>query len=36
MTYYGVLDRAPRGRDEGDGFQLWIQRRDEYDGDQCV
>jgi predicted dithiol-disulfide oxidoreductase (DUF899 family) len=34
MTYYGVLDRAPRGRDEGDGFQLWIQRRDEYDSEQ--
>jgi predicted dithiol-disulfide oxidoreductase (DUF899 family) len=31
MTYYGVLDRSPRGRNEGDGFQLWIQRRDEYD-----
>ena len=30
MTYYGVLDRAPRGRDEGEGFQMWIQRRDEY------
>lgn len=31
MTYYGVLDRTPKGRDEGDGFQLWIQRHDEYD-----
>jgi predicted dithiol-disulfide oxidoreductase (DUF899 family) len=31
MTYYGILDRAPNGRDEGDGFQLWIRRRDEYD-----
>ena len=31
MTYYGVLDRAPRGRDEGDDFQLWIRRHDEYD-----
>jgi predicted dithiol-disulfide oxidoreductase (DUF899 family) len=30
MTYYGVLDRAPQGRDEGEGFQVWIQRRDEY------
>lgn len=36
MTYYGILDRAPRGRDEDEGFQLWIQRRDEYDGEQCV
>jgi predicted dithiol-disulfide oxidoreductase (DUF899 family) len=33
MTYYGVLDRAPKGRDEGKGFQLWIQRRDEYDSE---
>jgi predicted dithiol-disulfide oxidoreductase (DUF899 family) len=32
MPYYGVLDRAPKGRDEGEGFQLWIRRHDEYDG----
>jgi predicted dithiol-disulfide oxidoreductase (DUF899 family) len=32
MTYYAVLDRAPMGRDEGDGFQLWIHRHDEYEG----
>lgn len=31
MSYYGVLDRAPHGRDEDDGFQLWIRRHDEYD-----
>jgi predicted dithiol-disulfide oxidoreductase (DUF899 family) len=30
MGYYGVLDHAPKGRDEGEGFQLWIQRHDEY------
>jgi predicted dithiol-disulfide oxidoreductase (DUF899 family) len=30
MGYYGILDRAPKGRDEGDDFQLWIQRHDEY------
>jgi predicted dithiol-disulfide oxidoreductase (DUF899 family) len=30
MTYYGVLDRTPKGRDESDGFQLWIRRHDEY------
>jgi hypothetical protein len=24
-----ILDRAPNGRDEGEGVQLWI-RRDEY------
>jgi predicted dithiol-disulfide oxidoreductase (DUF899 family) len=32
MSYYAILDRAPKGRDEGDGFQLWIRRHDEYDG----
>jgi predicted dithiol-disulfide oxidoreductase (DUF899 family) len=31
MGYYGVLDRVPSGRDEDDGFQLWIRRHDEYD-----
>ena len=30
MTYYGILDRAPKGRDEGEAFQLWIRRHDEY------
>jgi predicted dithiol-disulfide oxidoreductase (DUF899 family) len=30
MTYYGVLDRTAKGRDEDEGFQLWIQRRGEY------
>jgi predicted dithiol-disulfide oxidoreductase (DUF899 family) len=31
MPYYGILDRAPKGRDEGEAWQLWIQRRDEYE-----
>ena len=31
MGYYGVLDRVPKGRDEGDAFQVWIRRHDEYD-----
>jgi predicted dithiol-disulfide oxidoreductase (DUF899 family) len=31
--YYGILDRAPKGRDEGDGFQLWIRPHDEYGSD---
>jgi predicted dithiol-disulfide oxidoreductase (DUF899 family) len=31
MPYYPVLDRAPKGRDEGDAFQTWIRRRDEYE-----
>ena len=30
MGYYPILDRAPKGRDEDDGFQLWLRRRDEY------
>jgi predicted dithiol-disulfide oxidoreductase (DUF899 family) len=30
MGYYGILDRTPKGRDESDGFQLWIRRHDEY------
>jgi predicted dithiol-disulfide oxidoreductase (DUF899 family) len=30
MPYYGVLDRAPRGRNEGKDWQLWIRRHDEY------
>jgi predicted dithiol-disulfide oxidoreductase (DUF899 family) len=30
MSYYGILDRAPKGRDEDEGFQLWIRRHDEY------
>jgi len=31
MGYDGILDRAPKGRDEGDGFQLWIRSHDEYE-----
>src|SRR5215204_2711034 len=31
MGYYPILDRAPKGRDEGDASQLWIRRHDEYD-----
>jgi predicted dithiol-disulfide oxidoreductase (DUF899 family) len=30
MGYYPVLDRVPKGRDEGDGWQLWLRRHDEY------
>ncbi len=33
MGYYPILDRAPKGRDEDDGFQLWIRRHDEYDSE---
>jgi predicted dithiol-disulfide oxidoreductase (DUF899 family) len=30
MGYYPILDRAPKGRDEGEAWQVWIRRRDEY------
>jgi predicted dithiol-disulfide oxidoreductase (DUF899 family) len=30
MGYYPVLDHAPKGRSEGDSFQTWIRRHDEY------
>jgi predicted dithiol-disulfide oxidoreductase (DUF899 family) len=33
MSYYAILDRAPKGRDEGDSPQLWIHRHDEYDSE---
>jgi predicted dithiol-disulfide oxidoreductase (DUF899 family) len=31
MGYYPILDRAPRGRDEGGAAQIWIRRHDEYE-----
>ena len=30
MGYYPILDHAPKGRDEGEDWQLWIRRHDEY------
>jgi predicted dithiol-disulfide oxidoreductase (DUF899 family) len=30
MAFYGLLDRAPRGRDEGDDIPYWLRRNDEY------
>jgi predicted dithiol-disulfide oxidoreductase (DUF899 family) len=30
MGYYWILDRMPKGRDEGDAWQTWIRRHDEY------
>jgi predicted dithiol-disulfide oxidoreductase (DUF899 family) len=32
MGYYPILDHAPKGRDEGAAWQLWIRRHDEYVG----
>jgi predicted dithiol-disulfide oxidoreductase (DUF899 family) len=31
MGFYGFLDRAPKGRDEGDPPEMWIRRHDEYE-----
>jgi predicted dithiol-disulfide oxidoreductase (DUF899 family) len=31
MPYYAFLDRAPKGRDEDEAWQLWIRRHDEYE-----
>lgn len=32
MGYYPILDRAPMGRNEGEEWQVWILRHDEYVG----
>jgi predicted dithiol-disulfide oxidoreductase (DUF899 family) len=29
--YYPSLDRVPGGRDEGEAFQTWLRRHDEYE-----
>ena len=31
MGYYGILDRAPKGRDEDEAFQVWLRPHDEYE-----
>jgi predicted dithiol-disulfide oxidoreductase (DUF899 family) len=31
MGYYAILDRVPRGRDEGDQPMRWLHRHDEYE-----
>jgi len=30
------VDRTPKGRDEGNAFQTWLRRRDEYDSERRV
>jgi predicted dithiol-disulfide oxidoreductase (DUF899 family) len=30
MAYYGLLDRTPFGRNEGDPPEMWFRRHDEY------
>jgi predicted dithiol-disulfide oxidoreductase (DUF899 family) len=32
LGFYPMLDRVPKGRDEGDPPEDWIRRRDEYSG----
>jgi predicted dithiol-disulfide oxidoreductase (DUF899 family) len=32
MGFYAILDRAPKGRDEGDQPMGWLHRHDEYPG----
>src|SRR5436190_4139166 len=31
MAYYGLLDRTPMGRNEGDDQPVWLRRHDEYE-----
>jgi predicted dithiol-disulfide oxidoreductase (DUF899 family) len=31
MGYYAILDRTPKGRDEGDQPMGWLRRHNEYD-----
>jgi predicted dithiol-disulfide oxidoreductase (DUF899 family) len=31
MGYYAILDRTPKGRDEGGPMGTWVRRHDEYD-----
>ncbi len=31
MGYSSILNRTPKGRDEDEGFQLWLRRHDEHD-----
>ena len=31
MAYYGLLDRTPMGRNEGDDQPFWLRRHDEYE-----
>jgi predicted dithiol-disulfide oxidoreductase (DUF899 family) len=31
LGFYPLLDRAPKGRDEGDPPEMWIRRHDEYE-----
>jgi predicted dithiol-disulfide oxidoreductase (DUF899 family) len=34
LGFYPLLDRAPKGRNEGDPPEFWIRRRDEYEDAQ--
>lgn len=32
VGYYPILDRVPKGRDEGHDWQTWLRRHDDYGG----
>jgi predicted dithiol-disulfide oxidoreductase (DUF899 family) len=32
MSYYPILDRAPKGRDAGEEWQLWIRNKSRAQG----
>ena len=34
MGYYAILDRTPKGRDEGGSMGTWLHRHDEYDNNE--
>jgi predicted dithiol-disulfide oxidoreductase (DUF899 family) len=34
LGFYPLLDRVPKGRDEGDSTEFWIRRHDEYEDAQ--
>jgi predicted dithiol-disulfide oxidoreductase (DUF899 family) len=36
MSYYPILDHAPKGRDEGEAWQLWLRRHNEYESEQTA
>ena len=35
LGFYPLLDRVPKGRNEGDSTEFWIRRHDEYEGERA-
>jgi predicted dithiol-disulfide oxidoreductase (DUF899 family) len=31
LGFYPLLDRVPKGRNEGDSTEFWVRRHDEYE-----